>query len=158
MRMVREGFALPVCAEELGGLSTPRKPCEIIGGDGSDVLDGKAYVQTEDGADKTAEFIAGANAVLALAKECGVKEIIIHAPYIINLANTVKPDTYTFGVSFLAQELKRVAAFQSKILVLHPGSHLGAGAEAGIAQLVEGLNTVLAEDDSDVLIALETMA
>lgn len=95
---------------------------------------------------------------LAYAKECGVKEIIIHAPYIINLANTVKPDTYTFGVSFLAQELKRVAAFQSKILVLHPGSHLGAGAEAGIVQLVEGLNTVLAEDDSDVLIALETMA
>ena len=47
---------------------------------------------------------------LAYAKECGVKEIIIHAPYIINLANTVKPDTYTFGVSFLAQELKRVAA------------------------------------------------
>ena len=42
MRMVREGFALPVCAEELGGLATPRKPCEIIGGDGMDVLDGKA--------------------------------------------------------------------------------------------------------------------
>lgn len=73
MRMVREGVALPVCAEELGGLPTPRKPCEIIGGDGMDVLDGKAYVQTEDGADKTAEFIAGANAVLALAKECGFK-------------------------------------------------------------------------------------
>ena len=88
----------------------------------------------------------------------GMEEFVVHAPYIINLANTVKPDTYTFGVSFLAQELKRVAAFQSKILVLHPGSHLGAGAEAGIAQLVEGLNTVLAEDDSDVLIALETMA
>ena len=52
MRMVREGFALPVCAEELGGLPTPRKPCEIIGGDGMDVLDGKAYVQTEDGADR----------------------------------------------------------------------------------------------------------
>lgn len=87
-----------------------------------------------------------------------ITEFVVHAPYIINLANTVKPDTYTFGVSFLAQELKRVAAFQSKILVLHPGSHLGAGAEAGIAQLVEGLNIVLAEDDSDVLIALETMA
>lgn len=54
-------------------------PCEIIGGDGSDVLDGKAYVQTEDGADKTAEFIAGANAVLALAKECGVKSAILKA-------------------------------------------------------------------------------
>ena len=93
-----------------------------------------------------------------LMKENGIETFVVHAPYIINLANTVKPDTYTFGVSFLAQELKRVAAFQSKILVLHPGSHLGAGAEAGIAQLVEGLNTVLAEDDSDVLIALETMA
>lgn len=79
MRMVREGVALPVCAEELGGLPTPRKPCEIIGGDGSDVLDGKAYVQTEDGADKTAELIAGANAVLALAKECGAKSAILKA-------------------------------------------------------------------------------
>ena len=79
MRMVHEGFALPVCAEELGGLPTPRKPCEIIGGDGMDVLDGKAHVQTEDGADKTAEFIAGANAVLALAKECGVKSAILKA-------------------------------------------------------------------------------
>lgn len=74
-----KGVALPVCAEELGGLPTPRKPCEIIGGDGSDVLDGKAYVQTEDGADKTAEFIAGANAVLALAKECGAKSAILKA-------------------------------------------------------------------------------
>lgn len=44
-----------------------------------DVLDGKAYVQTEDGADKTVEFIAGANAVLALAKECGAKSAILKA-------------------------------------------------------------------------------
>lgn len=74
MRMVREGVALPVCAEELGGLPTPRKPCEIIGGDGMDVLDGKAYVQTEDGADKTAEFIAGANARACTCKRMRCKK------------------------------------------------------------------------------------
>lgn len=95
---------------------------------------------------------------LAYAERAGIRDIVIHAPYIINLANTVKPETFTFGVEFLAKELKRVAAFGSKVLVLHPGSHLGAGEDAGIEQLVKGLNLVLDEDDTDVLIALETMA
>ena len=95
---------------------------------------------------------------LRYAEQCGIREIVIHAPYIINLANTVKPETFDFGVEFLAKEIKRTAALHSKILVLHPGSHLGAGAEAGIAQLVKGLNMVLDKDESDVYIALETMA
>lgn len=95
---------------------------------------------------------------LRYAEQCGIREIVIHAPYIINLANTVKPETFDFGVDFLAKEIKRTAALHSKILVLHPGSHLGAGAEAGIAQLVKGLNMVLDKDESDVYIALETMA
>lgn len=94
----------------------------------------------------------------AYAKEAGIEELVVHAPYIINLANTVKPETFTLAVEFLEKEIKRTAAMHSKILVLHPGSALDAGAEAGIAQAVKGLNLVLDENDDDVFIALETMA
>lgn len=98
------------------------------------------------------------DAGLNYAKQAGIKSVVVHAPYLINLANTVKPETFELGVEFLANELKRTAALQSNVLVLHPGSHLGAGAETGISQLVKGLNQVLNEDESDVYIALETMA
>lgn len=98
------------------------------------------------------------DAGLNYAKQVGIKSVVVHAPYLINLANTVKPETFELGVEFLANELKRTAALQSNVLVLHPGSHLGAGAETGISQLVKGLNQVLNEDESDVYIALETMA
>lgn len=83
---------------------------------------------------------------------------MVHAPYIINLANTVKPETYELAVEFLEKEIARTAAMRSSILVLHPGSHVNAGAEAGIAQIIKGLNTVLEKNDDDVFIALETMA
>lgn len=95
---------------------------------------------------------------LAYAGQAGIREIVIHAPYIINLGNTEKPEMFDFGVDFLAKELTRTAAFHSKVLVLHPGSALSAGAEAGIEQIAKGLNRVLDADDSDVNIALETMA
>ena len=92
------------------------------------------------------------------AKEAGIEEIVVHAPYIINLANTVKPETFELAVEFLEKEIKRTAAMQSRILVLHPGSALDAGADAGIAQAVKGLNMVLDNNEDDVHIALETMA
>ena len=92
-----------------------------------------------------------------LMKEKGIQEFIVHAPYIINLANTVKPETYELAVRFLRLELTRASAMGSHILVVHPGAHVGAGTDAGIASIVKGLNEVLT-DDSDCLIALETMA
>lgn len=92
------------------------------------------------------------------AEEAGIEEIVVHAPYIINLANTVKPETFELAVEFLEKEIKRTAAMQSRILVLHPGSALDAGADAGIAQAVKGLNMVLDNNEDDVYIALETMA
>jgi len=85
-------------------------------------------------------------------------KIVVHAPYLINLGNTLKPDTFDLGVQFLINELQRVAAFGLSILVLHPGAHVGAGDEAGMAKVVEGLNLVLAKDGTNVKIALETMA
>ena len=92
------------------------------------------------------------------ARQHGIDEIVVHAPYIINLANTVKPETYELAVEFLEKEIIRTAAMRSRIMVLHPGSHVNAGVEAGIAQVIKGLNTVLNQNDDDVYIALETMA
>lgn len=92
------------------------------------------------------------------ARQHGIEEIVVHAPYIINLANTFKPETYELAVEFLEKEIIRTAAMRSRIMVLHPGSHVNAGVEAGIAQVIKGLNTVLNQNDDDVYIALETMA
>lgn len=90
-------------------------------------------------------------------KEHDIEEIVIHAPYIINLGNTVKPETYEIAEQFLATELERSEAMGSHVMVLHPGSHVGAGVDQGIAQIVNGINHVLTKD-SNVYIALETMA
>ena len=95
---------------------------------------------------------------LAYAEKAGIREIVIHAPYIINLGNMEKPEMFDFGVDFLAKEVKRAAAFHSKVLVLHPGSSLSAGVEEAVEQIAKGLNQVLNTDDSEVRIALETMA
>ena len=90
-------------------------------------------------------------------KANGLSNIVVHAPYIINLANTTKPATFQLGVDFLKQEIERTAALGVNQIVLHPGAHVGAGVDAGIARIVEGLNEVLSED-YPVKIALETMA
>lgn len=83
--------------------------------------------------------------------------IIVHAPYIINLGNTVKPETFSLAVEFLAKEIERTMSCRSHTLILHPGAHVGAGTEAGTAQIIKGLNEVLTAD-TDCVIALETMA
>ncbi len=89
--------------------------------------------------------------------EHGISDIVVHAPYIINLANTVKPETFELAVEFLAKEIERSVALKAKTIVLHPGAHVGAGTEAGLDKIVEGLNEVLTKDTA-ITIALETMA
>ena len=69
--------AIPVCPEVLGGLSTPRDPAEIVGGDGDDVLDGKAKVITKYGSDVTDAFIKGAYETLNIALETGATTVIL---------------------------------------------------------------------------------
>ena len=90
-------------------------------------------------------------------KENGINEIIVHAPYIINLGNAVKPETFELAVEFLDKELQRTIACRSHLLILHPGAHVGAGVETGTHQIIQGLNEVLTKD-TDCCIALETMA
>ena len=87
----------------------------------------------------------------------GMDDFVVHAPYIINLANTVNPATYEIAVEFLALEIERTVAMGSHTLILHPGSHVGAGVEAGIERIAGGLNEVLTANQ-DCYIALETMA
>ncbi|MBC1371005.1 deoxyribonuclease IV [Listeria booriae] len=90
-------------------------------------------------------------------KEHDISDIVVHAPYIINIGNAVKPETFELGVTFLQSEVERTAALGAKQIVLHPGAHVGEGAETGIKQIIKGLNEALKPDQS-VQIALETMA
>ena len=81
-----------------------------------------------------------------------INNVVIHAPYIINLANSANKD---FGVSFLKQELSRAKSLGINKVVLHPGSHVGIGIESGIQNIAACLNLV---GESSVAICLETMA
>ena len=94
---------------------------------------------------------------MKLMKENGIdiNEVIVHAPYIINLANRKNLD---FGVTFLKEELERCDQLGMKYLVLHPGSHVGLGVEEGINTIIDGLNTVFMTYQGNTTILLETMA
>ena len=82
--------------------------------------------------------------------------VVVHAPYIINLANNKDLDKYNFSINFLKQECNRCADLFVKKLVLHPGSHVGCGNDVGINNIINALNEVLKESDTTIL--LETMA
>ena len=85
-------------------------------------------------------------------------KIIVHAPYIINIANKLNVDLYAHSKEMLKREIERTNAFGLKILVLHPGSHVSTGVENGLTSIIEALDDVLSADNSDVKVALETMA
>lgn len=87
----------------------------------------------------------------------GISNIVVHAPYIINIANSEREGVFEHGVEFLQEEISRTEHLGAKQIVLHPGSHVGTGADRGIESIIEGLNEVLSSKQ-DVQIALETMA
>jgi uncharacterized protein YbbK (DUF523 family) len=74
---VDAGRAVPACPELLAGLTTPRRPAEIVGGDGDDVLDGRARVVDDTGADVTDQYVAGARRVLAIATAIGADRAVL---------------------------------------------------------------------------------
>ena len=83
-----------------------------------------------------------------------IKNVVVHAPYIINLANA---NNFDFNVRFLKEEISRVESLGVDKLVLHPGSHVGQGVEVGIQNIIDSLNVSLTLD-TKVTICLETMA
>ncbi|WP_090736200.1 deoxyribonuclease IV [Paenibacillus sp. Mc5Re-14] len=93
-----------------------------------------------------------------LMAEKGMEDIVVHAPYIINLGS-YKENTYELAVSFLQEEIRRTHAIGVKNIVLHPGAFTDKDAEYGIGRIADGLNEVLnGVKETDVNIALETMA
>lgn len=94
---------------------------------------------------------------LQLMKENGIffDKVIVHAPYIINLAN---PNNLDFSIKFLTEELERCNQLGVKYIVLHPGSHVGIKEEKAINNISYGLNQVFMNNRSECMILLETMA
>ncbi|MCA0985701.1 DUF523 domain-containing protein [Guptibacillus algicola] len=76
-KLVEENKAISICPELLGGFSTPREPCEIIGGDGEDVLNGKARVNEKSGRDVTDLYLKGAYTTLDKAIEMGATIVVL---------------------------------------------------------------------------------
>ena len=76
-RLVKEGKAVMVCPELLGGFQTPRLPAEIVGGTGEDVLDGRAMVVDESGCDVTDMYVAGAMETLRIAQEHHAHTVVL---------------------------------------------------------------------------------
>lgn len=91
---------------------------------------------------------------LMSANGIDVNNVIVHAPYIVNLAN---PVNFDFSVEFLKKEIERCEFLGIKKLVLHPGSHVGNGVDLGLNTIVNALNLVLYEE-TDIIICLEMMA
>ncbi len=86
-----------------------------------------------------------------------INNVIIHAPYIINLANNKDENKYNFSINFLKQELQRAQILGINKIVLHPGSHVGLGTEKGLNNIINALNIIL-ENKKGPIICLETMA
>ena len=86
-----------------------------------------------------------------------LENLVVHAPYIINLANNEKMDSYNFGISFLKEEIKRVGMLGVSKIILHPGSFVNLDIDSGITNLINALNEVI-DENQDVKICIETMA
>ena len=79
LKYLDDFFYIPVCPEQLGGLPTPRPPAELRGGDGMDVITGFASVINREGKDVTKEFLAGAEAVLKIARDQDIRLALLKA-------------------------------------------------------------------------------
>lgn len=86
-----------------------------------------------------------------------LNNLIIHAPYIVNLANYTNLSSFNFSISFLKVEVQRAEKIGIKTIVLHPGSGINGADNLALNQVAKGLNEIL-KTSTNVRIALETMA
>ncbi len=91
-----------------------------------------------------------------LAQQAGIERFLAHAPYTMNPA-AAKPETRQFALDVLADDLLRMEATPGQMYNMHPGCHVGQGAEVGIQLIADALNEVLAPEQTTTLL-LETMA
>ena len=99
---------------------------------------------------------ADVEAYVELARDAGIATILAHAPYTLNPA-AAKDDTRDFAVSTLADDLARMESTPHQLYNMHPGSHVGQGADVGIEKIADALNQVLEPGQTTTLL-LETMA
>ena len=94
---------------------------------------------------------------MQIMKDEGIdySKVVVHAPYIINLANDGDPEKYQFSVNFLQEEIERCKLLGITKLVLHPGSHVGLGMDRAISNIANAINMI---SNDSVTILLETMA
>ena len=91
-----------------------------------------------------------------IRKEHHFGTILAHAPYTMNLASATEK-TYDFAAMVIREDIKRMEAFEIEYLVFHPGSHTGIGADAGIENIVKGLNQAITGNEN-ITVLLETMS
>ena len=77
LKLLESGIVVPFCPEQLGGLGTPRLPCEIYGGDGSDVIDGSAIIINQKKQNLTDKFLKGAHESIKVCKMCNIKTAVL---------------------------------------------------------------------------------
>ena len=94
---------------------------------------------------------------MQIMKEEGIdySKVVVHAPYIVNLANDSDPEKYQFSINFLQEEIERCKLLGITKLVLHPGSHVGLGMDRAISNIANAINMI---SNDSVVILLETMA
>ena len=91
-----------------------------------------------------------------IRKEHHFGPILAHAPYTMNLASA-KPEVYEFACEVIREDVKRMDALGIENIVFHPGSHTGIGTEAGIQNIIRGLDQALTEEQN-ITVLLETMS
>ncbi|GLI07844.1 putative endonuclease 4 [Paenibacillus tyrfis] len=90
-------------------------------------------------------------------KEHGISNIVVHAPFLVNLGNSRNNQVFSHSIAFMRDEMERTEALGSEQIVMHPGSHVGEGVDKGLNKIIKGLNEVLTRNEK-VQISLETMA
>ena len=93
---------------------------------------------------------------LARMREAGLSDPVVHLSYLVNLASE-RPETLEYGRMVLQEEIRRVEYLGFQYIVMHPGSHVGAGIATGIMRIADALNGILTGEEK-VWICLETMA
>lgn len=92
----------------------------------------------------------------SIRREHGFGPLLAHAPYTMNLASG-KPEVYEFACTVIREDIARMDALGIENMVFHPGSHTGIGTEAGIQNIIEGLNQAITGEEH-VMVLLETMS
>ena len=130
-----EGRIVPLCPEVAGGLPTPRPPAEIPGGQGGAVLDGRLPVLTDDGADVTAAFVAGAEIALRLVQQHVLRVAVLKARS-PSCGNTHNYDGHFNGTLVAGEGVTAALLKRHGVMVLNETQLAEAAAE--LARLEQG--------------------